>query len=452
MKIYGILCAKKRQMFLAVIVSSVFMMSCQKDAIQLNDSDTALTAESSDQAVAQDANLLFIERFEGSAPFSTYVQKQIGTTYGFTKVSSPVFEGSGAGRFELRDTDPITSGGTRTEVKFPDLTHPDRWYSFNIYFPSAEYGYDSQAEIINQWHQGGGASPSISLITRYDKLILETRSEPEEKERTELGTLVKNKWRTYVLHIIHSHGSDGLIEMWEDGKKIVERKGANAYDFGSYDKPKWKLGLYKWEWNGDATTDVSKRVVFFDNVRLGNEKATYANMVSSGSPTPDPSVPTTPTPTPTEPKPDTPKPTPPVPSNPTVPVPPTNPTPTTPTSGAIKNFTLVDAHTEKDVLVITEGSTISLAKFNLFKANIRANLVSADKSIRFELTGPQAYSSKDSHFPYALFGDDTKGNYYYGIWKNPVPGRYTLKATPFSGLKASGTAGKTVTLTFTIAS
>ncbi|RYZ55214.1 MAG: hypothetical protein EOP49_03375, partial [Sphingobacteriales bacterium] len=257
------------------------------------------------------------------------------------------------------------------------------------------------------------------------------------KERFDIGTIIKNKWRTYVLHVIHSHGSDGLIEVWEDGKKVITRTGANSYDFNSFDKPKWKLGLYKWDWNGDGTTDTKKRVIFFDNVRLGNEKATYANMVSSGTPS-DPG--TTPDP---EPTPEEPKPTEPTPAPPTTPVPPSS-------GGAIKSFTLIDAATEKDVLVISEGATISLAKYNLIKANIRANLQSADQSVRFDLTGPQAYSSKDSQLPFALFGDDSNGNYYYGIWKNPVQGKYTLKATPYSGTKATGTAGKTVTLNFTI--
>ena len=40
------------------------------------------------------------------------------------------------------------------------------------------------------------------------------------------------------------------------------------------------LAMYKWDWNGTGTTDTKVRVIYFDNIRLGNEKATYANMVS----------------------------------------------------------------------------------------------------------------------------------------------------------------------------
>src|SRR5205085_8465922 len=123
------------------------------------------------------------------------------------------------------------SGGTRTEVKFPDLVNPNRWYSFSVYFPSSGYKYDSKGEIFNQWHQGGGTSPSISLITRYDRLSVETRSEPGVKSLYDLVAVIKDQWQTIVLHIVHSHGSDGLIEIWQNGKKIFTRSGPNSYDF-----------------------------------------------------------------------------------------------------------------------------------------------------------------------------------------------------------------------------
>jgi hypothetical protein len=122
-------------------------------------------------STSSDSNLLYKESFEGTAPFSTYaVRQSAANSYAFNVVSDVVFEGNKAGRFELHDTDPEASGGTRTEVKFPGLENPNRWYSFSVYFPSSGYKYDSKAEIINQWHQGCGTSPSISLITRYDHL------------------------------------------------------------------------------------------------------------------------------------------------------------------------------------------------------------------------------------------------------------------------------------------
>ncbi len=53
----------------------------------------------------------------------------------------------------------------------------------------------------------------------------------------------------------NSAGSDGLIEMWRDGVKIMNRSGANAYKIeGDIHNPNMKLGIYKSNWNGSGTT------------------------------------------------------------------------------------------------------------------------------------------------------------------------------------------------------
>ncbi|MFT2009625.1 hypothetical protein ACMA1I_13175, partial [Pontibacter sp. 13R65] len=42
--------------------------------------------------------------------------------------------------------------------------------------------------------------------------------------------------------------------------------------------PRWKLGIYKSDWNNGKTTDTKKRVLYFDEIRMGNERATLADM------------------------------------------------------------------------------------------------------------------------------------------------------------------------------
>jgi hypothetical protein len=421
MKISRIFGRKKEQMLSTLIIVLITIASCSKQELSLNPGIETL---SSSTASNSSANLMYNESFEGSNPFSTYVGKQSSTTYGITVSSDHAYTGTKSARFELRDTDPIASNGTRAEIKFPPLTNPNRWYSYNIYFPSAQYQYDSDPEILNQWHQGGGISPSIAVETRYDRMLIDVRPDPGTKFKYDLGAMVKDKWSTLVLHIIHSHGADGLIEIWKDGVKILTRTGANSYAYPPYDHPKWKLGLYKWGWNGTGTTDTKLRVVYFDNIRLGDENATYADM-TSGSTAPPP-------------------PPPPPPTDTTPPPPPPPP----PSGTAIKDFTLINSSTEKDIKVITEGEVISLKQLGVSKLNIRANLQSSDQSVKFELTGPQVFNYTDNALPFALFGDNGAGNYYYGIWNPPAIGNYTLKATPYSGTKLTGTAGKPVSLHF----
>ena len=229
-----------------------------------------------------DSNLVYTEDFEGSNIFSG-LHEQFGTSHAFNVATSPVFEGSKSGRFELRDSDPIQSGGTRAEVLFPEQASLDRWYGFSVYFPSADYARDSYREIINQWHQGGGKSPSIALEIKDDRYMVVMPSGATgtgSSEKINLVPVSKDTWNTFAIHIKHSSGSDGLLEIWLNGERILSRKGANMYPLSSSSEPRWKLGIYKWKWNGDLTTDTKKRVLYYDNIRVGSENATLRDFFS----------------------------------------------------------------------------------------------------------------------------------------------------------------------------
>jgi hypothetical protein len=239
----------------------------------------------------------------------------------------------------------------------------------------------------------------------------------------DLGALDKDKWHAYVLHVKHTAGSDGLVEIWRDGQKILNHAGPNSYPINdTYHLPFWKLGIYKSYWNGTRTSTTNKRVLYFDDIKMGNETATYNDMV----PVPNTTVPTTTTPPPT--------------------------TTTTTPAQSIVSFKLVDATTEKDVLTITNGQTISLRSLNLSGVNIRAVASTTEVgSVKFQLSGKQSKTYTDNKAPFALHGDDENGNFFYGNWNPPALGTYTLKATPYTSDNASGTAGTSQTITFTIA-
>ncbi len=421
----------KGKIMLSQVLLLATLFSCKKDVQEpvLVEENPAATVS----ALATNENLIYTEKFEGSSAFSSYVSKQMETSYALTLAKSPVFEGSQSGRFELRDTDPMNNNGTRDEVAFPTQSNLNRWYAFSVYFPSADYKYDDEDELINQWHQGGGVTPSITLGTKMDKYRLIVKETPTTKQTYDLGTIAKDKWNTFVFHIKHSSKSDGLIELWLNGQKVVSRTGINMYELssGQFYSPKWKLGVYKSAWNNSNTTLVNKRVLFYDDVRLGNENATLSDMTSSGSSSN--TTPTTPTTT-----------------EPTAPTTSTPTTPTTPsTNSSITSFTLVNSATEKDVMTITNGATISLSKLGLTKLNIKANAATSLGSVKFELSGTQSKTYTDSKIPFALHGDDGAGNYYYGNWNPPALGTYTLKATPYSGGSASGTAGASYSVSFT---
>ena len=39
--------------------------------------------------------------------------------------------------------------------------------------------------------------------------------------------------------------------------------------------PYFKIGIYKWDWAGTSKSVTTSRVVYIDEVRIGNEKSGY---------------------------------------------------------------------------------------------------------------------------------------------------------------------------------
>lgn len=221
--------------------------------------------------------LIYHEPADSTTVFNHYVVKQVGTTYGITPSRDYKYNGSQSVKFELRDTDPEVQSGTRSEITFPTITNLTRWYAFAVYFPAIGYEYDSNDEVINQWHQGGGYTPALCIRTKEDSIYLRLIEEPGGSNQwISLGVIEKNIWHPYVMKIKHSSSTDGRIEIWRNGKKILDRTGKNMYPVtGEVTNPNWKLGVYKSGWNSTSTTDTDRRILFFDDIKMGNENCSY---------------------------------------------------------------------------------------------------------------------------------------------------------------------------------
>lgn len=221
-------------------------------------------------------NIIYNEAADGSTLFGNYVSKQTTTKYGIKPTKCIAFNGTQSVRFELRDTDAMNNNGTRAEVSFPAATNLNRWYAFAIYFPCLDYGYDTDDDVITQWHQGGGATPALCIRTRKDSVYLRVMG----KTWINLGRIEKDTWKSYVFHVIHSSTSAGQVQIWKDGQLILNYRGQNMYPVGStYKNPNWKLGIYKSGWNDAGTTMTNRRVVLYDAIKLGSENATYDEVV-----------------------------------------------------------------------------------------------------------------------------------------------------------------------------
>jgi hypothetical protein len=109
----------------------------------------------------------------------------------------------------------------------------------------------------------------------------------------------------------------------------------------------------------------------------------------------------------------------------------------------VVSYTLVDAITGKDIQTLSGGATLNLATLPSKNLNIRATTnPSTVGSVVFALTGAQSKSVTESTAPYDLMGD-------YGTW-TPAVGNYTLKATPYTASKGSGTAGTALSVAFSV--
>jgi hypothetical protein len=114
---------------------------------------------------------------------------------------------------------------------------------------------------------------------------------------------------------------------------------------------------------------------------------------------------------------------------------------------SVTSFTLVNADTDQDIGPLANGATLNLAALPTRNLNVRANTEPATVgSVRFELDGNANYSI-ESAAPYALAGD-ASGD--YNAW-TPAVGSHSLRATPYTGAGATGTAGTALSVVFEVA-
>jgi hypothetical protein len=349
-------------------------------------------------------NMIHEETFE-TTPFTAYVHTQFPLAHSFQVVNTPALRGNRAGRFELRKGDPmVTSVGVRSEVLFEQVTHENRWYSFGLYLPASGFAKDRNGDVLAQWHQNIG-SPASSFRVINDRFFLRMMKSDGTIELNDMGPATKDQWNEFVFHFIHSSGSNGLIEIWHNGKKVITRNGANMH-VGKL--PAWKVGIYKAAWE-NSTTDTNLRIAFFDNIRIGNEKSSFEEMAPSTD----------------------------------------NLAGWGPLVQDTRFFSLINANTHTNLGRIRNYAIVSISELKTNRISIQAEVVNEFQgSIRFVLTGPKNMTFFDNQAPYAMFGDDGNGKYYNA---GGLPaGNYTMVATPFDERNGRGKEGTSRTIRFQV--
>ena len=110
---------------------------------------------------------------------------------------------------------------------------------------------------------------------------------------------------------------------------------------------------------------------------------------------------------------------------------------------SVTKLTLVNALTQSDMRILTNGSVIDWAKDGT-ALNLRADVTGNVGSVVFYVGGKKIRT--DNGAPFAYFLDD---NGVYRSWK-PMLGTHTMRAVPYSAANGEGSAGTPVEVTFTV--
>jgi hypothetical protein len=201
----------------------------------------------------------------------------------------------------------MTNGSHRSELTRPrlrgwsrDANGPFRagdevWYGFSVYIPSDWVNDSQDQEILQQVHntpdnKPGTSSPNwnvarspfLALVGENGTFRWSSRANaarygasgwvqyPRE-DYVYTGSMKKGGWTDWVVHAKWSYQSDGRLEIWRDGVKVVSRTGPNTYN--ERNPGFFKLGLYKWTWRN---TKVSKRIIQYDALKIAGKGGSYS--------------------------------------------------------------------------------------------------------------------------------------------------------------------------------
>jgi hypothetical protein len=184
----------------------------------------------------------------------------------------------------------------RTEVSGPSAEiGKEYWYGFRILLPK-DYLPDHIWEIVAQW-QGvpdtdlgeKWRNPVLALsttdgcwgcVSRWDAKRNTFQSGKREYGGTheyDAGPYERGVWTDWVVHVKWSYGADGLLQVWRNGRRIVDQNGPNT--FNDAKGPFFKMGLYKgWGDPKKKSDAVDQRVLYHDQFRMGGADASYEDV------------------------------------------------------------------------------------------------------------------------------------------------------------------------------
>jgi hypothetical protein len=218
-------------------------------------------------------HLLVESSFEGSDPFEDWANDQHCCDYSLAQSTDQFTEGKSSLRLEVRSTDPMTSGSIRSELTQPaDNINTERWYGFKMYLK--DWKDDAAGEHVFQWHPSNGTgSATAALWTSGGRYLFVTNNNggTSGNEYNDLGPIISNKWVSWVIHVRWTDNNTGILQVWKNGSLMYDK---NYVKTSPPEGVYFKLGINKFGW-GTQTSSTTERILYFDEVRIGNESARY---------------------------------------------------------------------------------------------------------------------------------------------------------------------------------
>jgi hypothetical protein len=221
-------------------------------------------------------NVIFEADFEGDDPFADFENQQHCCSHSVAQSSEQARTGARSFRAEVRPNDAPVSEGYRAEiVPRGDFDVGERWYGLSVYFETPQAGgkwIGGYGGSFWQWNTEVGGEAALSLIGSDGEWSVASRTVgggategngPDT--RITAGT-----WHDLVFHV---DWRGGVLQFWIDGERHVNRTDAS---FEEGIGPYMKLGLSRWVGQDDPLPNTW--VLFYDDLRIGNENATYLDV------------------------------------------------------------------------------------------------------------------------------------------------------------------------------
>lgn len=218
-------------------------------------------------------NTILESTFEGTGYLTGWYNGQHCCDYSVQQTTEKVKAGSSALRLEVRNTDNVISGSIRSEItRDLDPMNEDRWYGFSMYLEN--WTDDDAGEHVFQWHpENNNGTATMALWTTGGRFTYVTNSGTGSNIYTDIGPLISNEWVDFVIHVKWAADTTGLLQVWLNSNLVIDRHNVKTASVPAY----FKLGINKFGWLIQPST-VTRRILYFDEVRIGNANATYNDL------------------------------------------------------------------------------------------------------------------------------------------------------------------------------